>query len=98
MNKPFQQTIQTVEALSPAEQIELIKVIFAHLVTQPNEKLTLFEMIFQFLRDMLYPINDTKLPSQAVTTRNGVPLFPKQPHAQMVTMDLVNELRDELPW
>ncbi len=27
--------------------------------------------------------------------RNGVPLFPKQPDAGVVTMELVNKLRDE---
>jgi len=32
------------------------------------------------------------------TTRNGVPLFPrKSKKAKLVTMELVNRLRDELP-
>lgn len=32
-------------------------------------------------------------PSEA--TRNGIPLFPVQPEARIVTPELVNELRDE---
>jgi len=28
-------------------------------------------------------------------TRNGVPLFPRQPDAGVVTLELVNQLRDE---
>jgi hypothetical protein len=28
-------------------------------------------------------------------TRNGVPLFPRQPDASIVTPELVNRLRDE---
>jgi hypothetical protein len=30
-------------------------------------------------------------------TRNGVPLFPIQADAEIVTLELVNELRDEMP-
>lgn len=36
--------------------------------------------------------------TQSVTvtaTRNGVPLFPRQPNAGVVTLELVNHLRDE---
>ena len=33
----------------------------------------------------------------ATTTRNGVPLFPRQPDAGVVTLELVNQLRDETP-
>lgn len=33
----------------------------------------------------------------SVTTRNGVPLFPLQPDARVVTLELVNQLRDEVP-
>lgn len=29
--------------------------------------------------------------------RNGVPLFPMQPEARIVTLELVNHLRDEAP-
>lgn len=31
------------------------------------------------------------------STRNGVPLFPVQPKAGIVTLELVNRLRDEAP-
>ena len=30
------------------------------------------------------------------TTRNGVPLFPIQPEARVVTLELINQLRDEV--
>lgn len=30
-------------------------------------------------------------------TRNGVPLFPMKPDGEIVTLELVNELRDEIP-
>ena len=30
-------------------------------------------------------------------TRNGVPLFPRQSDAAVVTLELVNRLRDEIP-
>jgi hypothetical protein len=30
-------------------------------------------------------------------TRNGVPLLPRRPDAAPVTLELVNQLRDELP-
>ena len=30
-------------------------------------------------------------------TRNGVPLFPVQPDAGVVTLEIVNQLRDEAP-
>ncbi len=30
-------------------------------------------------------------------TRNGVPLFPVQPDAGIVTLEIVNQLRDEVP-
>lgn len=33
----------------------------------------------------------------ASTTRNGIPLFPVQPGAGVVTPELVSQLRDELP-
>lgn len=46
----------------------------------------------------------SKLARQALTrqatatiTRNGVPLFPRQPDAGVVTLELVNRLRDETP-
>lgn len=37
------------------------------------------------------------MPRPMATTRNGVPLFPIQPGAGVVTIDLVNQLRDESP-
>jgi hypothetical protein len=33
----------------------------------------------------------------AARLRNGVPLLPVQPNATVVTQELVNQLRDELP-
>ena len=32
-----------------------------------------------------------------VKTRNGVPLFPRQADGTVVTMEMVNQLRDEVP-
>ncbi len=32
-----------------------------------------------------------------VSTRDGLPLFPVQPNAGVVTLELVNRLRDETP-
>ena len=32
-----------------------------------------------------------------LATRNHVPLFPKQAQAQVVTLELVNRLRDDMP-
>jgi hypothetical protein len=34
---------------------------------------------------------------EAAPTRNGVPLFPRNPGAEVVTLELVNKLRDEAP-
>ncbi|HEX9370804.1 MAG TPA: hypothetical protein VF897_07345 [Roseiflexaceae bacterium] len=34
---------------------------------------------------------------EAGTTRNGVPLFPVRPEAGVVTLELINQLRDEAP-
>jgi hypothetical protein len=31
------------------------------------------------------------------TTRNGIPLLPLRPGAPLVTLEMVNSLRDELP-
>jgi len=33
----------------------------------------------------------------ASVTRHGIPLFPVQPDAGVVTLELVNQLRDETP-
>lgn len=32
------------------------------------------------------------------TIRNGVPLFPRRPGAGVVTLEFVNQLRDEVPF
>jgi hypothetical protein len=32
-----------------------------------------------------------------LSTKHGLPLFPVQPNAGLVTLDLVNRLRDEAP-
>jgi hypothetical protein len=37
------------------------------------------------------------LPTSAGRERNGVPMFPIKPGAKVVSMDLVNRLRDEAP-
>ncbi len=37
------------------------------------------------------------LRANATRTRNGLPLFPVQPGAGIVTPELVNQLRDKLP-
>ena len=37
------------------------------------------------------------LPKLESHERNGVPLFPVKPGAKVVSMDLVNRLRDEAP-
>lgn len=37
-------------------------------------------------------------PTEAGGVRNGVPLFSVQPGAAIVTMGLVNRLRDQAPW
>jgi antitoxin component of RelBE/YafQ-DinJ toxin-antitoxin module len=44
----------------------------------------------------------SELSRQALTrpveseTRNGIPLFPRKPDGEIVTLELVNELRDEI--
>ena len=37
------------------------------------------------------------MPKAAGRERNGVPLFPVNPNARVVTLELVNRLRDEAP-
>ena len=32
-----------------------------------------------------------------VSAKHGLPLFPAQPHAGVVSLELVNHLRDEMP-
>jgi hypothetical protein len=36
-------------------------------------------------------------PAEAATLRNGIPLLKPRPGAEPVTLDLVNQLRDEAP-
>ncbi len=36
-------------------------------------------------------------PRPAVATKHGLPVFPVQPKAGVVTLELVNRLRDEAP-
>jgi len=33
----------------------------------------------------------------SMTVRNGIPLFPIQPNAGITTLEIVNQLRDEVP-
>jgi hypothetical protein len=33
----------------------------------------------------------------SMTVRNGIPLFPIQPNAGSITLEVVNQLRDEAP-
>lgn len=35
--------------------------------------------------------------ADAAQTRSGIPLFPVQPGARVVTLELINQLRDEAP-
>lgn len=48
------------------------------------------KIVSELLRQALTPEN-------APATRNDVPLFPRQAGAGIVTMELVNRLRDEAP-
>ena len=42
-------------------------------------------------------VRQALLPKSSGHARNGVPLFPVKPGAKVVSMDLVNRLRDEAP-
>ena len=42
-------------------------------------------------------VRKTLMPRVKGRERNGVPLFPAKPGSGVVTMDLVNRLRDEAP-
>ena len=35
--------------------------------------------------------------TSSITKKDGLPLFPVQPDAGIVTLELVNQLRDEMP-
>lgn len=56
-----------------------------------QQKRTLGEVISGLSRQALRP----SIPATEV--RNGIPLLPIRPGATPVTMELVNQLRDELP-
>jgi hypothetical protein len=43
---------------------------------------------------MLSKLVRQALTHSGATTRNGFPLFPRQPNADVVTLELVNRLRD----
>ncbi len=52
---------------------------------------SLGEVVSDLARETLRP------KGPAATTRNGVPLLPKQPDARPATLELVKRLADELP-
>lgn len=54
-------------------------------------KQTMGEVLSELAREALTHQKDVP------ATRNDVPLFPKQAQSQVVTMELVNRLRDEQP-
>lgn len=49
------------------------------------------EVLSSLAREALRPRKQTR------RTRNGVPLLPVRPDAMPVTLEMVNQLRDELP-
>ena len=55
-----------------------------------REKKTIGEMISLLARQGLTPSNRA-----ARSERNGIPLLPKRKGAQPITLELVNQLRDE---
>jgi hypothetical protein len=97
MNKQLQQTFELVQNLPLSDQIALFKLIFKNLVTQPLERLQLIDTVFQLLRETVYTMNQPALPKPTMTSRNGIPLFPTQPNSKTVTLEFINELRDEMP-
>lgn len=56
-----------------------------------KERKTIGEVLSSLAREALRP----QKPSRR--TRNGVPLLPVRPDAKPVTLELVNQLRDDLP-
>jgi len=70
MSNQLQQTMQAAQALSPTEQLELVKFMLAQ---QSKQKLTLFDQIFQLLREwsegMVYP--PTKTPERILGLNAG---------------------------
>lgn len=59
-----------------------------------RESKTIGEVISDLARQAL--CRDIRA-AKSARTRNGVPLLPPQANAALVTMELVNRLRDELP-
>ncbi len=59
------------------------------LAAQQNK--TLGEVVSELARRSLVPA------APSLKTRNGIPLFPLRKDAKPVTMELINQLRDELP-
>lgn len=57
-----------------------------------REQRTVGEVISELARQGLARTVDV-----GATERNGVPLLPLRPGAAPVTLDLVNQLRDEMP-
>lgn len=55
-----------------------------------QRNITIGQMLSELARDSL-----TRKPTLA--RRNGIPTFPVQPNAKVVTPEIVNRLRDELP-
>jgi hypothetical protein len=55
-----------------------------------REGISMGKVLSKLARRALTEQTDMKL-------RNGVPLFPKQLAGKVVTLELVNQLRDELP-
>lgn len=56
-----------------------------------QRRMTAGRLLSELARQSLVPDGAT------ARTRNGVPLFPSRPDAALVTMELVNRLRDERP-
>ena len=56
-----------------------------------HQRKTVGEVISSLARQALRP------PSTRADTRNGVPLLPVRADAGLVTPELVNQLRDDLP-
>ena len=65
-------------------------VFFAAKELAERQRVTLGKAVSILLRRAL----TSSIPSQ---TRNGIPLFPRQPDAGIVTLEMVNRLRDEEP-
>lgn len=56
-----------------------------------QQRRTVGEVMSSLARDALRP------PASAATLRNGIPLLPRRAGDRPVTMELVNQLRDDLP-